>query len=226
MSGTVIFANGVLADPERVRAMIGPYDLILCADGGTSHALALGLEPDAIVGDLDSVAAQDRERLRAAGTTFMQYPQDKNETDFELTLGEARKQGNSSILVIGALGQRLDHTIGNISMLSDPALIGLDVRLDDGLEEVLLCRGEVRFAGNAGDIVSLLPWGGAVDGIRTEGLKWPLHGETLQPQKTRGVSNEMLGETAAVKIASGLLLVVHRRQTQAENRASQTERNP
>ncbi len=226
MARTVIFASGVLADSERVRALMRPSDLILCADGGTRHALALGLQPYAIIGDLDSIAANERETLRTAGVRLMQYPQDKNETDLELALAEARKQQSSSILIIGALGQRLDHTIGNLGMLGDPALTGLEVRLDDGLEEVFLCRGEARIEGRAGDLVSLLPWGDTVEGIRTEGLKWPLSGDTLRPEKTRGVSNELLGETAAVKIASGLLLIVHRRQTQMENRASQTERIP
>ncbi len=220
MSRIVIFANGLLADPERVRAMIGPSDEIVCADGGTRHARSLGLRPDMVVGDLDSISAADRESILSARVEIVPHPRDKDETDLELALDEALKKPSSGILIVGALGKRLDHTLGNIGMLADPALAGRDVRLDDGLEEVLICRGQAQVEGERDDLLSLLPWGGPVTGIRTEGLKWPLHGETLFPEKTRGVSNEMLGETATVHVTTGLLLIIHRRQTQTENRAS------
>ena len=219
MLRTVIFANGVLADLERVRGLIRPSDVVLCADGGTRHALALGLRPDLLIGDLDSINERDRRSIQAAGVVIRPYSHDKNETDLELALRAALEQGASHILIIGALGNRLDHTLANIAMLSDSGFAGVDVRLDDGLEEVFFCRDQAEIVGETGDLVSLLPWGGAVEGVRTDGLKWPLHGEMLHVEKTRGISNEMLGGTARISIAAGLLLVVHRRQTQTENRA-------
>ncbi|MGC8857271.1 MAG: thiamine diphosphokinase, partial [Anaerolineae bacterium] len=85
-------------------------------------------------------------------------------------------------------------------------------RLDDGVEEILICRDQAQVRGRSGEVVSLIPWGGAVEGIQTEGLRWPLRGETLYPHKTRGISNELLAETARVQIQSGVLLIVHRRQ--------------
>ncbi len=226
MSRVVVFANGALADPERVRSLFQPGDEIVCADGGSRYALALGLQPNAVIGDLDSITEADRAALQKAGTQIRQYPRDKNETDLELALRYARERGVSNILIIGALGDRLDHTLGNIAMLTDPAFAGLDVRLDDGLEEVLFCRGEARIDGSAGELVSLIPWGNAVHGVRTSGLKWPLNDETLFPDQTRGISNEMNGDSAYVHIASGLLLIVHRRQTQAQNRRRSAERIP
>jgi len=220
MARVVIFANGAVADADRVRGLVAPSDSILCADGGTRHALELGLHPDMVIGDLDSMTGEDREAVENAGVEIKAYPRDKNETDLELAVREALRREASRIMIVGALGRRLDHTIGNIAMLTDPALAELDVRLDDGLEEVRLCRAEMLLTGNAGDIVSLLPWGGDVQGVRTEGLQWPLWDETLHADKTRGISNEMLGPTARVRIAGGLLLIVHRRQSQAENRAT------
>ncbi|MGZ9234424.1 MAG: thiamine diphosphokinase, partial [Anaerolineales bacterium] len=87
------------------------------------------------------------------------------------------------------------------------------VRLDDGVEEVFICRDQAQVRGKSGDLVSLIPWQGVVTDVRTENLKWPLRNETLYPDKTRGISNEMLGETASVSIGSGLLLIVHRRRS-------------
>ena len=226
MSRIVIFANGELAHPQQVRALIRPDDEILCADGGTRHALALELKPAAVIGDLDSISDAERERLEGEGVTFRRHPRDKDETDLELALRHALERAPSAIVIIGALGKRLDHTLGNIGLLADPALAGSDVRLDDGLEEVLLCRRQAEIRGKPGELVSLIPWGGAARGIFTTGLKWRLRSETLHPAKTRGVSNEMLEPVAHISLSSGLLLVIHRRQTQAENRKQQEERIP
>ena len=115
------------------------------------------------------------------------------------------------IVIIAALGGRLDQTLANITLLTDPRLSTFDMRLDDGVEEILLCRDRVEVHGSAGDLVSLIPWQGVVSGIQTEGLRWPLQRETLYPDKTRGISNEMVGDAASVSMESGLLLVVHRR---------------
>jgi thiamine pyrophosphokinase len=226
MARMIIFANGELAHPQQVRSLIRPDDEIVCADGGTRHALALDLRPAMVIGDLDSLADAERRRLESAGVAFRQHPRDKNETDLELAIRYALERRPSAILIIGALGERLDHTLGNIALLADPALAGSDARLDDGLEEVLLCRHEAYILGSPGELVSLIPWGGAARGIRTTGLKWPLRDETLYPEKTRGISNEMLEHDARVSLNSGLLLIIHRRQTQAENRTQQEERIP
>lgn len=214
MLRVVIFVNGRLPDPEQVRPLIHPTDLIFAADGGTRHALALGLVPSVVIGDLDSLGEDDRRKLEAARTEIRRYPVDKDETDFELVLHHAVTAGYAEILIIAALGNRLDHTLGNLALLSDPSLAGLDVRVDDGLEQAWFIRTRSRVEGHRGDIVSLIPWGGAVTGVSTVGLRWPLNVETLSPSKTRGLSNELLGDTASISLESGLLLVVHSRHQQ------------
>ena len=213
MSRAVIFANGLVPDLEAARRLIQTGDALIAADGGTHHALALELVPAIIVGDLDSLSVDDRQQIVERGTRLVEYPVDKNETDLELALEYALQQGFREILVIGALGGRLDQTLGNLSLLSDPRLSALDVRFDDGVEEVFFMRGRSQVRGTAGDTVSLIPWGAPVTGVTTDRLRWPLRGETLFPEKTRGISNELLGEMASIEIVSGLLLVVHRRQS-------------
>ncbi len=209
MPRVVIFVNGRIPDLEQVRRLLRPTDLIFAADGGTRHALALGLVPSLVIGDLDSVNDDDRRELEAAGTEFQRFPRSKDETDFELALSHAVSAGYTEILVVAALGNRLDQTLGNLALLTDPSLARLDLRLDDGSEEALFARTQTGVEGHPGDIVSLIPWGGPVTGISTVGLRWPLNGETLHPSKTRGLSNELLGETASISLESGLLLVVH-----------------
>lgn len=211
MQRIVIFANGELPDLDRARQLLRADDYLICADGGTRHALALDVRPHLIVGDLDSAEKEALQKFREDGVDIESYPHDKNETDLELAIQRAVELDPGQTIIVAGLGGRLDQTLANITLLTDPRLSTFDVRLDDGVEEVLLCRDRVEIHGSSGDIVSLIPWQGAVSEIQTVNLRWALHGETLYPYKTRGISNEMLGDTASVSIGSGLLLVVHRR---------------
>jgi len=212
MQRIIIFANGNLPDLHQARSLLRPDDFIICADGGTHHALTLDVRPNLIIGDMDSVEKGHLQKLQEAGVQLELFPRDKNETDLELAIAHAVKLGRGQILIVAALGGRLDQTLANISLLADPLHASHDIRLDDGVEEIFFCRKQVQIHGRGGDIVSLIPWGGAVQGIQTQRLKWTLNNETLYPDKTRGVSNEMISEFASVEIQSGLLLVVHRRQ--------------
>jgi thiamine pyrophosphokinase len=205
----IIFANGDLPDLEKARALLRDDDFIIAADGGTRHALALGLTPKTIIGDMDSLPANFD--ISKFDDDVILYPQDKNETDLELAIQHALTLYPEQIIILAAFGGRLDQTLANIALLSDIQRSTFNVRLDDGIEEVFFCHEQVQINGSSGDIVSLIPWQGEVTGIVTTNLKWRLQDETLYPQKTRGISNEMIDNTATVQIKSGLLLIVHRR---------------
>ncbi len=209
----VIFANGLVPEPEELRRLIRQADRIVCADGGTRLALLLGLKPEAVVGDLDSMAGSDRLQIEQAGIPILQHPTDKDETDLELALQYVIEKGPSAILIVGALGGRLDQTLGNLALITGPQFDRLNCSIDDGVEQVRLCRKRVEVVGAPGDLISLIPWGGPVSKVRTEGLRWALDGETLQPDKSRGISNEMLAQRAVIQCESGLLLVIHTRRS-------------
>lgn len=211
----VIFANGFLPDPKQAQALICPDDVLIAADGGIRYLLAMGFRPHAVVGDLDSFPPLLLETFQRQGVVIRPYPREKNETDLELALRHALEYRPKAIRVIGALGMRLDQTLANVALLAAPWLEGVDVRLDDGVEEVLMVRSEATVEGLPGETVSLIPWGMPVEGITTEGLRWPLREETLYPDRTRGISNELTAPQARIRIRSGLLIVVHRRSTKS-----------
>ena len=213
MARALIFVNGILPDLAALRGLLLPDDFLIAADGGTRHILALGLTPAVLIGDLDSLSSEDRRFLDRAGTKIHPSPRNKNETDFELALRFAVEAGYRQLRVVAALGGRLDQTLGNLALLTDPLLAGLDIRAEDGIQEAFFIRDTCRLQGTPGDLVSLIPWGGEVTGVTTTGLRWPLSGEVLQPYRTRGISNELQDESASVLITAGLLLVAHRRQT-------------
>ena len=212
MHRILIFANGELPDLEKARALLRPDDFILCADGGTRHALALNLEPNLIIGDMDSIDRAEWKTLEEKNIPIELFPRDKNETDLELALHKAIELNPEEIIIVTALGGRMDHTLANIVLVSDLRLSTFNLQLDDGTEHLQFCRTQAEVRGRSGDIVSLIPWGGPVHGVQTENLKWKLNHETLHPEKSRGISNEMTADTASIKIESGLLLIIHHRQ--------------
>jgi thiamine pyrophosphokinase len=207
----VIFVNGKVRSFTGVRALLRPDDLLIAADGGLYHLLRLGLKPHLLVGDLDSVNPADLPALENAGVIIRRFPVDKDETDLELAILTAIEQDCRSILLVGALGGRLDQTLGNLFLLTQPALQEMDVRMDDGMEEVFLVRSSADLTGRAGDIVSLLPLNGPATGVVTSGLRYPLQDETLHPDRTRGISNRMLGNSASISLKQGLLVCIHTR---------------
>jgi thiamine pyrophosphokinase len=204
----IIFANGLFPDPAAHRRLLRPGDLVIAADGGTLHARAAGVTPQVVIGDLDSLPADLRDELAAGDTRLISYPPAKDETDLELALLHAVEQGAEEIVILGALGGRLDQTLANLLLLALPALRGLDVRIVEGDQTAFLIRHEATIEGQAGDVVSLIPLGGDAAGVTTVGLEWPLEGDTLHFGPARGVSNLLLGRQARVRVREGLLLCI------------------
>jgi thiamine pyrophosphokinase len=211
----IIVASGEAPGPRDWTRWVREEDLIIGADGGAARALARGLAPDVIIGDMDSFTGPQRDlpAVRAGREArLIQHPRAKDETDLELALAYAAEQKVEEIVVLGALGgSRLDHMLSNVLLLAMPALRGRRVLIVHGGQEAMLLRGgeAVTLAGSPGDLVSLLPLGGDARGVTTAGLAWPLAGDTLRFGQSRGVSNEMSDPEARVELEDGYLWVVH-----------------
>jgi thiamine pyrophosphokinase len=191
----VIFANGQLTRP----ILLQPGDLIIAADGGTHHCLGLGIRPQVVIGDLDSVREDELEALSASGTEIITYPERKDFTDLELALLEAQKRGatrSAAWLPWAAV----DQSLANIILPA--AFPGLRISLLDDQQEIHFVRqGETLvITGQPGDTVSLIPLNGDAGGIITHGLEYPLHLEMLQFGSTRGISNVMLGNRCQCQV--------------------------
>lgn len=210
MGKIVIIANGDFADGIAVRLALAEADMVIAADGGAEHAIREGLSLSLVIGDMDSIRPATLEMLVHNGVEVLKFPAEKNETDLELALLEAARRGLASIRVIGALGDRLDQTIANIYLLGLPQLVGRDAKLVSGKQTMwLISEGDHEIMGEIGDTISLIPMGGAVSGIVTTGLKYPLKNETLYFGPARGISNIISEVNPRVLVGAGLLMVVH-----------------
>jgi len=182
--------------------------LTIAADSGLEHALALGCPVDLVVGDLDSADPAAVTRAERDGATVERHPADKDATDLELAIAAAQARGVAEVVVIGGGGGRLDHLLANALLLAAPAFADLDVRARIGTADLSVVRTTTSLPGRPGDLCSLLALGGAAVGVRTGGLRFPLHGETLHPGSTRGVSNQLTHSDASVSLDGGVLLAV------------------
>ncbi len=205
---SIIFINGHFTAPERVRQLLRPDDYLIAVNGGTPHVLALNLIPHVVIGDLDSLAPEILARLQQASTRLLRFSPNKDETDLELALRHAAALPSETILLVGALGGRLDQMLANILLLSLPCLHGRDVRIIDGAQTAFLIRDRAEITGAPGDTVSILPLGGDAHGVSNDGLEWPLADATLPFGTTRGISNVLRASTGAISVAHGLLLCI------------------
>jgi thiamine pyrophosphokinase len=208
----LIFANGDFNDGPFVRRVLAAAQgaRIVAADGGARLAQQAGLRVTTVIGDMDSLSGTELADLERAGAAIHRFPEEKNETDLELALTWAAEQGATWVRVIGGVGDRLDQTVSNVYLLALPVLRGRDVRLVADKQEMwLIYPGEAVIEGAKGDTVSLIPLGGAAQGVRTENLYYPLVDEPLLFGPARGLSNVMTTDSAHVRLRDGLLLVVH-----------------
>ncbi|MGE5603860.1 MAG: thiamine diphosphokinase [Nitrososphaerales archaeon] len=193
-----------------------PRDYVIAADMGAHHALAWGWRIDLLVGDLDSLPANEASRIEVAGTQTLRALAAKDETDTELALARAVSLEPEQIIVCAATGGRTDHLLANVLLLARPALAERNLRLVDGGETLRLLRAEGQEAqlgieGAPGDLLSLLPLVGDAVGVSTDGLAYPLHAETLYLGQARGISNVLTGTRCEVSLQRGQLLVIHNR---------------
>ena len=206
----VIFAGGTYRPGTASQKALASIDMVIAADSGAETALRLGYVPACVVGDFDSLDAQLVEQLRARGSQIISAAVEKDETDTELAVQCAIERGATHITLLGALGgERFDHTIANVLLLA-----GFDtvpIQIIDGPSTCWLLRGPGRtiIEGQPGDLLSLLPLTDDASGIRTQGLYYPLNGETLRFGKPRGVSNVLTAKEAEVTLEGGMLLVIH-----------------
>ncbi len=196
----------VLADgPERPVVIDAPAGAtVIAADGGAELAQLLGLELDVVVGDLDSISAE----TLAGIEQVERHPVEKDATDLELALVTALRFEPERILVVGGAGGRLDHLLGGLLLLAAEFLAGVRVDAQFGAAAVHVIRGDRTLVGEPGELISLLAVHGAADGVVTEGLVYPLRGESLVPGSTRGVSNVFAEAEVHVRLDRGVLIAI------------------
>jgi thiamine pyrophosphokinase len=201
MKSILILCNGNPPSERLFRAHYESTDYLIAADGGGNIALNMGVDPDVVIGDLDSFLPDPTHSLEVIRRL------DQEANDLEKALKLARDKGGEQITILGATGHRLDHTLKNLSVLKQFYSVFKQVRIKDDFGETLLIPRSFRKAMGIGTQVSLFPLSGKVTGITTTGLQYPLQQEALENGVRDGSSNRVVGRPVEITFDQGDLLL-------------------
>lgn len=181
---------------------------VICADAGLRYAKEFGLTPKYLIGDYDSGTKPASEDI-PAGAQLTVLPCEKDMTDSEAAVDLACSKGYDHISVLGGLGGRFDHTMGNIGLLCKYAGTGVQLSFEDGQNKIfMLTPGTHTISKNRFKYLGLIAYNGPVSGLTVTGTRYTLSDHTLTADTTLGVSNEITGSTAEVSFTDGFLLVI------------------
>ena len=201
MTGLII-ANGTMLKRKHAREIAAHSDVIVCADGGANSARSLGIRPDVILGDLDSITALTRKFFRAVPLLSIE---DQNSTDMEKAIDYCLQRCITSVDVIGGTGDRIDHTTGNLGCFKK---FGdrMRLRFIDTVGVLTQIHDSTRFSAELGEKLSLIPLD-RCSGVTTVNLKYRLTNDILELGVREGISNEAVGKKVSITLRRGTLLL-------------------
>ncbi len=204
-----ILSNGMINNVDFLRSFIKSSDIFICADGGARYARMLSIDPDILVGDFDSLAAETLDYFKNAGVNIITYPKEKDYTDTQLAIDKAIELGCGEMVLLGMTGNRLDHTLANIDMLYYLYKRGIDAEICDEFNRIRLLRGENKLIGKEGDTISFIPFFGDIKKITLKGFYYSLEDERLTKDVSLGVSNLFLGKEGYVNTGEDFVLAIY-----------------
>ncbi len=203
----IIIANGDLKNLDFLKGLIKEDNYIVCADGAAKFLVALEIEPNLLVGDLDSILEDDLTWMKEKGVEIRKFPTKKDFTDSELAVEYAMELKPNSITIIGGIGSRWDHSIGNIMLLNKMLNRGIVGKLMDENNELTITDGYLQMEGSIGDFLSIIPLTNKVKGVTLKGLAYPLTNHNFERGNTLGISNQFTETNATILVEDGVLLV-------------------
>ena len=185
---------------------------IYAVDGGLTIAATAGIVPDVLVGDFDTAEPVLVEQYAKQCKVF-RHPPEKDATDTELAIELAIEHGAEELVLLGATGSRMDHTLANIHMLYKILLLGKRACIRNENNRISLHKQSFykKKEEMFGNFVSFLPFGGEVTGVTLRGFKYPLEHALLTAGNSLGISNEVLSENIEISFETGYLLMIESR---------------
>ncbi|EMT40265.1 thiamine pyrophosphokinase [Thermoanaerobacter thermohydrosulfuricus] len=208
----LIISNGDIKDYNFYEKLLKDVDMVICADGGANHAYQMKIKPDLIIGDFDSIKEEILEFYENEGVRIEKFPPMKDETDTQLAMLKAIELGAKEITFIGVIGERLDHSYANLSLLLYLLNRNIKGKIVNEMNEIYLINKFIEVEGKKGELLSLLPYSKEVKGIYTKGLFYGLSGQSMDLEMPYGISNVFTEDKATIEIEEGLLLVIKPRE--------------
>ena len=197
-----IIANGAIHDYLAVAPLIKAHAEIIAVDGGYNHCVKMGIQPDIIIGDFDSIDPANLSNIESIPTR--RFPRDKNETDLELAIQATFTPEVKKITIYGALEHRSDHTLANLHLIRR---YPNKVFIETEKETIFVFDAQIEIPCTPGQTISFVQIGDPASGIFSEGLQWELHDATFS-KYFFSLSNICLAQTVRMRIHHGDLLCI------------------
>ncbi|NLC67554.1 MAG: thiamine diphosphokinase [Clostridiaceae bacterium] len=211
MTGLIV-CNGEIKDYSYYKSCFEKADLVICTDGAVRHMSRFGIIPHVLLGDFDSITPAEYGYFLEQGVKIKKFPVEKDKTDTELAVEYALEEECNEIILIGAMGTRIDHTLSNIFLLERIVERGARGWIIDEYNKVTLIKNSsITLEKKHDEFVSLLPLHREAGGISTKGLYYPLDNDRLTASTSRGISNEFVENTAQITVKEGWLLIIKSR---------------
>ncbi|NLK64460.1 MAG: thiamine diphosphokinase [Tissierellia bacterium] len=206
MKTALIIGNGQEVHENIINTI--KYDYVICADGGLEKVKKYGIIPDILIGDLDSLAP-DLLKEYEQNIPVERFPSEKDLTDMELAVEFALSKGYLSIILAGATGTRLDHTLGNIMLMEKYYKDGVNISIVDNNNEMKIISDntELFIDYKQGYYISIIPLTENIQGLYLEGFKYPLNNVNVQRGSTLCISNQIKGNKGKIKLRQGRAIV-------------------
>ncbi len=207
---TLIFANGTLEHSPELSGLLRQAEFLIAADGGAGHCVKLGITPDILLGDLDSIDSKILQVYQQQGVPILRHPPQKDATDLELALDLATDKGARTIWLAGALGGRWDMSLANIMLAASEKYKNLELYLlGENCSMRILHPGKIHTINGIPDQkVSILPLKSDAHGVTLSGFEYPLTNRTIHFGSSLGVSNIMKFGKGTVQHTEGILLCI------------------
>ncbi|SOB96763.1 thiamine diphosphokinase [Pseudobutyrivibrio ruminis] len=193
---------------------------IMACDSGYENCLAIGLEPDIVIGDFDSISREAYEKLQRSNAEVIKLNPVKDDTDIEAAVNIAihKTSFGEFIYILGGTGKRLDHFLGNVNLLGLGCLKQRKVVIVDEYNYIqMISAGQTLSLSREGEeaqfghYVSVFPYGGKATGVTMTGFKYPLENATIEGFNTLTVSNELIESSGSITLKEGYLIVCETR---------------
>ncbi|MFA9422540.1 MAG: thiamine diphosphokinase [Sedimentibacter sp.] len=203
----LIIANGDEVDISSIKNI--NYEYVICADGGLKKADHMGILPNAILGDFDSVDPDILKKYMLMNIETKKFPPEKDFTDMELSIEFAVEKGYKKLVLISALGSRFDHSVANIMLIEKYLKLGIRIEIIDNNNKIQIISDntEICIESKKNSFVSIVPLTDTISGLTLEGFKYPLDKKTVNRGSAQCVSNEIVSNYGRVSLEKGTALL-------------------
>lgn len=207
----VIVTGGSVPSKELLFSSLDAQDFVIGVDKGCDVLYKYKIKPSLILGDFDSIDPNILKEYKNQNIPMMKFNPEKDYTDTDLAYEKAKEVKPSKIIILGATGSRMDHTLGNIGILLKAIKEGYNVEILDENNRMFIVDKASSFTGNYGDTISFHAISNVVTNFNIWGAKYNLSNYNMTLFEPRAVCNEFLDNDINISFDSGMILVIYSR---------------